>query len=70
MKTLKKSRTKYGSYTIPGTEFEKSALYVPLVVGDQAKGLINLLDLDKENAFSDFGPAPANHNCKFHERRA
>ena len=53
MKTLKKSLTKYGSYTIPGTQFEKSALYVPLVVGDQAKGLINLLDLDKENAFSD-----------------
>ena len=44
---------KYGSYTIPGTEFEKSALYVPLVLGDQAKGLINLLDLDRENAFSE-----------------
>ncbi|HUI89415.1 MAG TPA: GAF domain-containing protein [Anaerolineales bacterium] len=44
---------KYGSYTIPGTESEKSALYVPLVVGNQGKGMINLLDLDKENAFSD-----------------
>ena len=32
---------------------EKSALYVPLVLGDQAKGLINLLDLDRENAFSE-----------------
>jgi len=29
---------KYGSYTLPGTEDEKSAVFVPLVAGDQARG--------------------------------
>ncbi len=42
-----------GSYTIPGTQSEKSAVYVPLVVGDEAKGLISLNDLDRENAFAE-----------------
>ncbi len=44
---------KLGSYTIPGTASEKSALYVPLIVGKEAKGVINLIDLDHEDAFSD-----------------
>ena len=44
---------KLGSYTIPGTASEKSALYVPLIVGEEAKGLINLVDLEHEHAFND-----------------
>ncbi|HEV2685069.1 MAG TPA: GAF domain-containing protein, partial [Actinomycetota bacterium] len=44
---------RYGSATVPGTQDEKSAVYVPLVVGDQTRGLISLLDVDHEHAFSD-----------------
>jgi GAF domain-containing protein/CheY-like chemotaxis protein len=44
---------KYGSFTIPGTREEKSAVYVPLVAGDQARGLISLVDLDREHAYSE-----------------
>ena len=43
----------YGSYTLPGTQNEKSAVYVPLVVGDQARGMIDLVSMDHENAFSE-----------------
>jgi len=44
---------KYGSFTIPGTQDEKSAVFVPLVVGDQARGLINLIDMQREHAFGE-----------------
>jgi GAF domain-containing protein/CheY-like chemotaxis protein len=42
----------YGAYTIPGTQSEKSALFVPLVWGDQPRGLISISDYERENAFS------------------
>src|SRR6266576_6946859 len=44
---------KYGSFTMPGTEMEKSAVLVPMVVGDQARGVISLSDMEREHAFSD-----------------
>ena len=45
---------KYGSYMlVPDSNPEKSAVYVPLVVGDQARGLIKLMDTNREHAFSD-----------------
>jgi GAF domain-containing protein/DNA-binding response OmpR family regulator/tetratricopeptide (TPR) repeat protein len=44
---------KYGSYVMPGTQAEKSAVYVPLVVGDQARGLISLMNMEREHAFSE-----------------
>ncbi|HSB03174.1 MAG TPA: GAF domain-containing protein, partial [Anaerolineales bacterium] len=45
---------KYGSYVLPGTQHqEKSAVFVPLVVGDQARGLITLTNIEREHAFSD-----------------
>ncbi len=44
---------KYGSYTMPGTLMEKSSIFVPLVVGDQVRGLINLVDVEREHAFSE-----------------
>ncbi|HEX2697193.1 MAG TPA: GAF domain-containing protein, partial [Anaerolineales bacterium] len=43
----------YGSFTIPGTGESKSELFVPLIVGEQARGLINLSDYEREHAFSD-----------------
>jgi len=42
-----------GSYVLPGTQMEKSAVYVPLVAGDQARGVINLMDMNREHAFND-----------------
>src|SRR6185369_10412862 len=41
------------SFTIPGTETEKSARFVPLVAGEQARGVIVLMDMEREHAFSD-----------------
>jgi GAF domain-containing protein/CheY-like chemotaxis protein/tetratricopeptide (TPR) repeat protein len=49
---IEEATSKFGSYTMAGTQNEKSAVFVPLIVGDQARGLINLIDLDRENAFS------------------
>ena len=44
---------RYGSVTMPGTSEEKAAVFVPLVAGDQARGLISLVDTEREHAFSD-----------------
>jgi signal transduction histidine kinase/uncharacterized protein YigA (DUF484 family) len=44
---------KYGSYVVPGTQMEKSSVWVPLVVGEEARGIINLFNVDREHAFSD-----------------
>jgi PAS domain S-box-containing protein len=43
----------YGSYTLPGTQVEKSLVMVPLIAGGQARGLIHLVDNEHEHAFSD-----------------
>ncbi|HEX8012789.1 MAG TPA: GAF domain-containing protein [Casimicrobiaceae bacterium] len=44
---------KYGSFMLlPGYPLEKSAVYVPMIVGDQARGLIKLMDMEREHAFS------------------
>jgi GAF domain-containing protein/CheY-like chemotaxis protein len=43
----------YGSYLLPGEQLEKSSVFVPLVVGDQARGLINLKNMEREHAFSE-----------------
>ncbi len=37
---------------IPGTELPKTWLGVPMIVGDEVKGIVSLQNLDKENAFS------------------
>jgi GAF domain-containing protein/CheY-like chemotaxis protein len=44
---------KYGSSTLPGTQMEKSGVYVPLILGDQARGLISLVNMEREHAFSE-----------------
>src|SRR5207244_5508102 len=41
-----------GAY-VTDAEPPKSAVFVPLVVGAQAKGVISLQNLDREHAFSD-----------------
>ena len=38
---------------IPGTEMPKSALWVPLIVGETVKGYVSLQNIDRENAFRD-----------------
>jgi GAF domain-containing protein/CheY-like chemotaxis protein len=43
----------YGSFLLPGTEMVKSMILVPLIVGDQARGLIEIVDMQRENAFTD-----------------
>jgi GAF domain-containing protein/CheY-like chemotaxis protein/tetratricopeptide (TPR) repeat protein len=43
----------YGSSLVPGTTMEKSAVYVPLVVGEEARGTIDLTNMESEHAFSD-----------------
>ena len=50
---VEETREKYGAVTLPGTEAEKSALWVPLIVGSEGRGLLELVDMDRENAFSD-----------------
>jgi signal transduction histidine kinase/CheY-like chemotaxis protein len=42
----------YGARVLPGTRMDKSAVYVPLISGDQGRGLITLSDAERENAFS------------------
>src|SRR6185369_6373483 len=43
----------FGVKKIPGTEQPKSALYVPLVIGERVTGYMSLQNIDKENAFSE-----------------
>jgi GAF domain-containing protein len=43
----------YGASLLPGTQMEKSLIMVPMVAGDQARGVIRLMDMENENAFSD-----------------
>jgi GAF domain-containing protein/DNA-binding response OmpR family regulator len=50
---MEEEARKYGSGTVPGTQEEKAAVYVPLVAGDRARGLISLVDMDREHAFTD-----------------
>lgn len=42
-----------GTPTIPGTQTSRSAVWVPLIVGDQVRGSISLQNVDRENAFSE-----------------
>jgi PAS domain S-box-containing protein len=43
---------RYGSEIIAGGEDPKSALFVPLIVGSKATGVISLQNVDREHAFS------------------
>ena len=52
-KNFEEVASTFGLKKIPGTELPKSALYVPLVIGERVTGFISLQNIDKENAFSD-----------------
>jgi signal transduction histidine kinase/DNA-binding response OmpR family regulator/putative methionine-R-sulfoxide reductase with GAF domain len=43
---------RYGSRVL-GPALEKSSVFVPLITGDRARGLLNLLDMHREHAFSE-----------------
>ena len=43
----------FGMRVLPGSEFPKSALYVPLMIGEKVTGYVSLQNVDKENAFSE-----------------
>jgi len=43
----------FGMKRIPGTESPKSAVYVPMMVGEKVTGNISLQNIDRENAISD-----------------
>src|ERR1700738_2545054 len=43
---------KYGSRVL-GPALEKSSVFVPLISGDRVRGLLNLLDMHREHAFSE-----------------
>ncbi len=38
---------------VPGTDFPKSMVFVPLIIGDSVRGYVSLQNLDREHAFSD-----------------
>lgn len=38
---------------LPGTQFTKSAVYVPMIVGKDVRGYISLQNVESENAFSE-----------------
>ncbi|NBB76913.1 MAG: GAF domain-containing protein, partial [Bacteroidetes bacterium] len=39
--------------SVPGTDFPKSMLYVPLLIGDTVRGYVSLQNLDREHAFNE-----------------
>ncbi|TAL46005.1 MAG: GAF domain-containing protein, partial [Chitinophagaceae bacterium] len=43
----------FGLRVLPGSEFPKSALFVPLIIGDKVTGYVSLQNVDKENAFTE-----------------
>jgi len=43
----------FGMRVLPGSEFPKSALYVPLIVDEKVTSYVSLQNVDKENAFSE-----------------
>ncbi len=53
VENMEKQVENFGSFILPGTDTPKSALFVPLIVGDQARGLIDIVDMDHEKAFTE-----------------
>jgi signal transduction histidine kinase/DNA-binding response OmpR family regulator/putative methionine-R-sulfoxide reductase with GAF domain len=42
-----------GSYAVGGATMAKSAIYIPLVIGDEARGMISIQNKDREFAFAE-----------------
>ncbi|MGE5248785.1 MAG: GAF domain-containing protein [Bacteroidota bacterium] len=49
---MEQAAERYGSHLMPGEHLEKSSIFMPLMVGGQARGLINLKDMENEHAYS------------------
>ncbi len=43
----------YGSVLLPGTALPKSQVFVPMVTGGQVRGILDLVDMEREHAFSE-----------------
>jgi len=43
----------YGARVIPGSRSEKAALFVPMIAGNEVRGVMNLIDMEREHAFSE-----------------
>jgi PAS domain S-box-containing protein len=50
---LVRRASEFGMQLVPGTVMERSALWVPLISGDQVRGAISLHNVDREHAFSE-----------------
>ncbi len=50
---MEKRGAEVGSYTIGGGEETKSGIWAPLVIGEEARGVISIQNVDREHAFSD-----------------
>src|SRR6185295_14017119 len=42
-----------GSTIVGGGEAPKSGIWVPLIIGDEARGVISIQNIDREHAFTD-----------------
>ena len=42
-----------GSFVIGGGEMAKSGIWVPLIIGDEARGVISIQNVDEEHAFNE-----------------
>jgi signal transduction histidine kinase/DNA-binding response OmpR family regulator/tetratricopeptide (TPR) repeat protein/nitrate/nitrite-specific signal transduction histidine kinase len=49
---LQEKQQNFGAYTLPGTTAEKSLVFVPLIAGEQVRGMINLTSM-QENSFGE-----------------
>jgi len=52
-KNFEQAAAQFGLTVLPGTEYPKSMLFVPLIAGDQVKRYVSLQNIDKEDAFSE-----------------
>jgi GAF domain-containing protein len=50
---IAEATARYGGYTVEGTAVEKAVAIVPLLTSDHVLGLIYIVDLEREHAFSD-----------------
>jgi GAF domain-containing protein/DNA-binding response OmpR family regulator len=52
-KDYEAAASEFGLKVLPGTEYPKSLLFVPLMTGDKVKSYVSLQNIDKENAFTE-----------------
>ncbi len=50
---IEKAFEKFGMKVVPGTDDPKSAVYVPLTIGDKINSYVSLQNVDREHAFSE-----------------